>query len=627
MNQILNQQGAWWQAEEGMVYAHLGALALRFASYHSARRDSIYEGRWLYGDRVSSYFAGHSSTAATAFPSISPVVQRGALTYNLVRVAADSLAARISQAKPKATFTTDGGTWSQQRRAKRLDDFVYGVFHDVGLYQLGQVSFRDSLLGDLGVLKGYVEGRRIRFERVPPEEIRIDPVEAIYGTPRTLMHTRLVARDVAHEWVDAWHPKSTKEEKRRLHQQVDAAGISTPGQHLLLRDTLGDMVEATEVWRLPSGPEGQGGRHAVCLTHVDLLDELWTLPRFPFAFVRYCQPSLGFYGSGIVDVLRAHQRALNGVLRNISDTIRTMSVSRYWLPDGARFNLDKFGNNEPGLVWRGSQKPEVLSGNVVNPELFRFYRDVISDGLEQVGVSQTWATGQKEAGINSAVALRERMDIQTDRFSLVAQGYEQLYVQCARLVLDLAAKAEADGQPLTATVQRRAGFVRMQWRDAKLDEEHFQLKMDTSNALPMHPAARRQAVRELLEDGAIDTTDYRRLMDMPDLRAHTDLVSAARDVVDALCERFLDGDTGDFDMAEVFRSPEPFDDLQYGIKRMSAEYSRARLAGAPPERLELFQLWMEQARALMAQQPAPGGPEGTPLGPEAAPGGSAPVAA
>jgi hypothetical protein len=251
----------------------------------------------------------------------------------------------------------------------------------------------------------------------------------------------------------------------------------------------------------------------------------------------------------------------------------------------------------------------VLSGNVIPSELFTTYERTIREGLESIGISQLSVAGVKPAGLNSAPALREQTDIESDRFSLVTLQYEAMFLEAGQLVVDLATQAAEAGIKLKATSETRDGLRTIDWREAKLDAEQYVLKMHSASQLPQTPAARKDFVRELFQDKLIDEVEYRRLMDMPDLSESLSLAVAGRDDIEYLVERFLDGDD-DNGIEELYEPPERFQDLRYGIKRMQLEYLRAKRLGAPPGRRELLLRWIEQAASLVTPEAPPEAPSG-----------------
>lgn len=611
----------WWKEPKEDVHSALFSTLVAIDDEQTFRLNNVRVTKRLYGDELRPY----TYLSSPGVPHINPVVNTeakraawGSITYNLCRVAADALASKLAKHKPKPAFITDDGSWSQRRRAKRLDDFVYGTFHAAKLFDTGRRTFLDGCTKDIGMVKGFLREGKVCLERVQPDEILVGALDSLYNKPRSMYHVTLVARDEVLAWIDEWNPKKSKVEKEQLCVTVREASAGVSGRaHWAALASHGDVVLVAEGWHLPSRAGAKDGRHVVCVDKSTLLDDGWTLPRFPFASFRFHERDSGFYGQGVVDLLMSRQAALNSLCRTITDSLRLMSVPRYFLKTGSAFDVIQM-TNEPGIIMKGLEPPQVLSSNVVPPELFTTYERTIREGLETVGISQLSVAGVKPAGLNSAPALREQTDIESDRFSLVTLQYEAMYLEAGQLVVDLATAAAASKVKLKAISETRGTMRQIDWEAAAMDSDSYVLKMHSASQLPQTPAARKDFIRELFQDKLIDELEYRRLMDMPDLDASFSLATAGRDDIEYLVERFLDGDD-DKGIEELYEPPEKFQDLVYGIKRMQLEYLRAKRLGAPPGRRELLVRWVEQAIDLLSQQQ----PEAPPA-PQEAPGAAAP---
>lgn len=622
----------WWCEAEYDAHGAVFALAKAIADEQQDRRAANADHARLYGDRDLPTLLGSASSpraAALRGPS-------DKLTYNLVKVAIDTLRAKISKQKPKASFATDGGSWSQQRRAKRLERFVFGVMQQVGAYVKGRDIFRDGCVCDMGAAKLFLErdakGKPsgICMERVEPSSLRVGVVDGMHGEPRTLVQTQQVSREVLKALAPAMSErKLSSSEEAALLKAIDEAKPPDMSERALM--ALGDMVEVQEAWHLPSAKGAKDGRHVICVSGATLLDEPWTRDCFPFEFFRFDKRLAGFEGQGVAEQLVTRQRTINKKLRSINDALRLMSVPRYFVKSGSQFSVEQL-TNEPGTIMRGLEAPQVMTGNVVPPELFQSVQADIREGLEMVGVSQLSASARKPAGLDSGAALREYNDIESERFILVGQAYEEFFVGVARHIIALAREAAEEGSPLEVPAEARGGLQRISWDKVAMDEREFVLKAFPTSSLPTTPAARKKAVRELWEDGLIDGLEYRRLLDMPDMDASNNVAFAAQEDIEAEIERLLD--SGEDDEVPEYRPPEPYQDLKYGLKRFQSAYLRARNMGAPEGRLELLRRWMEQARAMDADAAAAGtpaaGPAALPAGPggqPALPAGAPPLAA
>ena len=88
-------------------------------------------------------------------------------------------------------------------------------------------------------------------------------------------------------------------------------------------------------------------------------------------------------------------------------------------------------------------------------------------------------------------------------------------------------------------------------------------------------------------------------MDFPDLEAVVSLETAAAEDISSIIEQMID--------KGIYQSPEPYQDLAYGIKKMQSAYLRAKMNKVPEERLELLRRWIDEASNSLGllQEPAP----------------------
>jgi hypothetical protein len=606
-------QERWWKAPEKRVHEALFSAVQDMETDQVTRRTDNAILRELF--RAKGYRATIHGDAA---PNLSPAYADGVWRYNLIRTAVDVLSAKVGRGKPKASFVTTGGTWAEQRQAKRLDKYVFGVMHATDFYREARKVFRDAAVTDIGVVKGWVSDGKVCISRVDPDEIKVSMADAYYGKPQTLVHSYCVSRDMAHAWVEAWHDGAKKEERERMHHLVDNAEVAHDKDRALRRTaTFGDVIQVEEAWHLPAR-DGSGGRHVLAISNLTLVDDKdEAAPNFfPFAFCRIYEPFLGFYGQGVGELLVPHQRAINATLRRISAIITNMSKGRIYADNGTKIRLEQLAGMQDTQIIYGA-RPGGGGENHVPSELWRWADYAIQRGLEQVGINEGAVAARKPAGLESGQALRDYEDIQSERHAVIHLAFEDFILDAARLVVRLSRRAADDGERLTAFFPKGRRSEPIDWTDVQADEDSFTLQVFSTSSLPVSPTARKQYVEELWSSGQIDSAEYRRLLEIPDTDASTDLALAARDVVDAALERMLDGD-GDTGAEDDYTPPEPFDDLAYAMKRGTIAYARARLEGAPEARLDLVRRYILQAQGLMALAQAAQAPQGDMRQPDAA---------
>lgn len=626
----------WWAAARGEDATAAKAHLSVWAATESVLKQQMERREWLrlwaalYGDKQAMRALGvmPSKTASTA-PRV---------TLNLCDMAVETLGSKIARNRPRATIATEGGDWGMRRKAKGLDKFIQGIMYKARAYKVIRRNFKDSCVFDLGVRKWYREGGDIKCERVHPEEILVDETDARMGEPRCLYQVKSMHREVVRAWVDAMLADGTLSDAEHAHLQaaVDEAEAPEPLYSSTTsgaRTDLGDMVEVREAWHLPSAKCEKGkptdGRHVVAISGATLVDEEYRRPRFPFTFLPFTEELTGFYGRGAVERLVGWQRTINGKMQRINEALRLMAAPQYWQQTGDTTPMQSI-TNEIGIILRGARKPELLNtGIVVPPQLIDSVREDIQRALESVGVNEASVAARKPAGLDSRVAIREMSDQQSERFILVGQTLEESVLEDAEHIIDLAHEAAEEGHPIEAPVDdKRKGLQMVRWKDVNMERDAFVLKAFPTSSLPSTPAARKQAVEEWQQAGWIDANEARRLMDVPDLEASNNIAFAAAEDIDATIERFLEeGD--DEDPESVYETPEPYQDLVYGLKAFQSALLRGRNQKVPEPRLELLRRWMEQAQAMLDKATAAAAPPPAPTGaaPAAPMPGAPPLAA
>lgn len=588
------QRGVWWKAKDKELHTAVFARALEIAEKQSYRSQDnlrhmrLYGGMPALGLRPKTYAKAQTSVLASEQGYLR-------LQLNLIASMTDTVVAKVGKSRPKPTPITSGGDFGMQKRAKLLDKFLQGQFYEAGVYRWGSSKvLKPAVVLGTGAAKVFSHNWRVSAEPVLCEELLADDAESIYGAPRSLFQMKSVAREVllgdpdnkGRELRDAIRKASCMDElKRSILPRGDA-------DH--------DMVDVIEAWHLPSGPEADDGLHVICVDTATLFVETWTRKTFPFAFMPYVERMLGFYGQGLAERHVGRQLEINHTLKKIRDILHLCSVPRYLVEDTSRTPLQHIRNAIGDIVKYRGQKPELWVGNTVPPELFQFLSDLVREGYELEGISELSARAAKPAGLNSGAALREFTDVESERLVTVGQNWEWFHVDLGRLFIEetkaleeRAAKLRKAGEkipPYAVRYHDRKGLETLKWDDVRLEEDEYVMQIFPTSALPTQPSARLAKLEEMWKGGWITVEEARRLSDLPDLEASSNVAFAAWEDIEATVQRMLDGG--------AFEPPEPYQNLKLGLQRFQSAYLRGRTMGAPERTLEFFRRWMDQAKEM-----------------------------
>jgi hypothetical protein len=210
---------------------------------------------------------------------------------------------------------------------------------------------------------------------------------------------------------------------------------------------------------------------------------------------------------------------------------------------------------------------------------------------EVAGISEMAAQAKKPAGLDSGVAIREFSDIQSERFMLVAQGYENLFLTASRLMIDLARDISKRGDSYGVISHGDKYIERIEWKEIDLEEDQYVMQIYPTALLSTTPAARLQTIQEMAQTGLLNPTEARALLDFPDLEAVNQLATAFVDDVDLLIEEMVE--------KGHYHPPETFSNLEFAVQRIQSAYLRAKVDNVPEERLELLRRYMDDAIRVM----------------------------
>jgi hypothetical protein len=606
--------GYWWGEEDPGYRAQClqnaaGALMKEQATRHNMDllHARLYGNFDMAGFGPRQYMRGNISAASK-------------IALNVVEAATDTLAAKISKHRPRPEFLTDGARWAEQQKAKRLGFFTEGMFANARVYDKSDPIFVDSCILGTGGFHVYMDDEgKVNVERVFTGEIYVDEADARYGKPRQMIRGMLAHR----EKLRAKYGGKSKEIDLAIENTRPPSGVEQMG--------FGDMIQVWEGWHLPSSKTAGDGYHSIVIdgtnggTATELLGEEWKLKRFPFVFFRYSPRMLGFWGKGVAEILTGIQLEINRLIRSISEQLRRRGRGRIFVPLTAQIPPEFFTNGISDVIpYSGGVPPTVDNTNAVAAEEFQQLDRLYQKAFQLLGVSEMSISAKKPSGLDAGVALREYEEIESERFSKQHQRWDRFHCELAELMLDFV--RTFGGKGYVTQYEHKRFMETIKWDDVAHEDGEYRIKIFPASSLPQLPAARRQAVSEMIAQGFVSKAEGQRLLDFPDLQAEGNLANAARDDVDAMIDRILNED-----LSEV-EAPDKYSDLDLIVERGTAAYLFAKNHDADEKRLQKLGalIDMAAAKSISAKQAtvpvpavpaAPGGPGAPP--PMPMPGGGA----
>lgn len=502
------------------------------------------------------------------------------VTLNIVQSMIDTVTSKITKNKPKPTFITDGGDFKQQRRARRLTQFVEGQFQACDFYAQSAIAFLDSCIFGTGAIKIFRKGKEIVAERIFIDELVIDDRESLYGKPRQMHQKKYIHKDVL------------KAEFPDFAGAIDAQASTNSDPYGLQRGSYSsDMILTIESWRLPSSKKAKDGKHSICIENQTLDSEDYDRPDFPFVFWRWGTRPIGFFGQGLAEQLTGLQIEINKILRTIQISMHLVSIPKIYVEAGSKVVSAHLNNQIGGIIKFTGSPPTNGPLGSIPPELFAHLDRLYQRAYEIAGISQLSAQSQIPQGLSgSGKSMRVYNDLETERFMSVAQRYEHSFLDASRHMISLAKEIAKDDPSYSVQAKDRNFLRSIKWKDVDLEEDTYVMHIYPASALSSDPAGRLADVQELIQAGFVGKEDGLRLLDLPDLQSFYNFSTASAEDIMMTIEHFLDEGT--------YRTPEPFQNLAYGQEKMQQALLYYGAQGADEDTLELFRRWIQDAQTL-----------------------------
>lgn len=512
---------------------------------------------------------------------------------NVIKQACDTATSRIAKSKPRPQFLTEQGNYSYKKEAKKLQKYIDGTFYENKAYQMGQEVFRDSTIVGKGCVKFFPKKTCIGMERVFVDELLVDQAEAMYGNPSILYQRKAINRRLLKGMYKG----------ARKGRLIDSAPTIEDAAVGGIR--LSEMVQVIEAWKLPSGEDTNDGLHIIAMENGCLFQEEWTVDWFPFEFFDWSKRVFGWYSSGIADELRGIQLEINKLLIIIQRSMHLGSVPKIFIDANTKIVKSHLNNEIGGIITYQGMKPSYDQLMAIPPVLFEQLANLYNKAFEIVGLSQMSVGGQKPAGLDSGKALRTFNDIETERFSVVAQNYDQFFVDMStKIILMSELEAKKKGSKLKVTSFGSKYIEPIEWRKINISRDKYILKTFPTNFLSSTPEGKLSDIKELMAMGMLKQRAAQSLMDYPDLASVTEYDNAAFDDIHAVLDDIVE--------EGIYNPPMPYQALDYGKELFQQVYLYLKNQKLEPEKLEMLLQWGEDATMLQQAALAKSGVGGEP---------------
>lgn len=600
----LKIKSKWW-AEPADKHSHIAGLIKKIKQNQQYRSTNYLKFARLYSNMEIQSLAGGMFNRSNESGNL----LGNRVTYNVIKSCIDTASSKIAKSKPRPFFLTEEGSWDLQQRAKKQTQFFQGQFEKMGqgsgedrsFWGLGRQCFVDACIFGTGAVHIFPDpdSGEVYAERVFIDELLVDDAEGRYRNPRQMHRVKLVHREVLYDLF----PDS----KSRAAIEACPSGL----QGDMDSKSSADMVELRESWHLPSGKDAKDGNYVVSIDNATLRDVSYEKSYFPFLFQRWSLQPLGFYGRGLAEELIGIQLEINKTLRNIQLSQHLVAVPQVWMDVSSKIPGKKINNEIGGIKYYRNTPPIFMTPQAMSGEVYSHLETLYRKAYEITGISMMSATSQKPSGLDSGKAIREYKDIQTERFALVENMYEDFFMDATYMVQDILRDLVNDGKNPLVRVKDGSFSEELKYKDVDIPDDKVAVRAYPTNFLPSTPAGKFQTVQEMVQAGFYSQEEALDLLDFPDLSKVNKIKMGSRDAVIKTIEYNVKNSGKDY------ISPDPRMNLQFASE-MTQSYILAGLAESMPEdKLDVLRKFADHVEALVEQMqpPAPEMPMEAPPAP------------
>lgn len=586
----------WWKVEDKDLHQHVFPLVARIDNGLGYRHTQNLKFARLYHNKEMLGFVSGMYARPSGVDSF-----QNRVTLNVVKSCIDTATSKIAKSKPRPLFITTRGSYYDQKKAKKLTQYVDGLFDAAEVYEVSKRVFVDSCVFGTGALKIYVENEVIKCERAFIDELLVDDAEGVYGEPRQMHQRKYVFRD---KLVDLFpeHEQAILGSTSGLKNDMPALSVA-------------DQVVVVESWHLPSGPEAGDGKHTICVDNCTLFAEEYKKDYFPFVFMQWSPSLIGFWGTGLAEELVGIQFEINKLLKNIQMAMHLMAVPRVFIEKSSQINTAHISNEIGGIVKYTGTPPTFGTFPVMPAEVYQHLENLYKKAYEITGISLLSASSKKPGGLDSAVALREYQEIETERFVITGQRYEKFFIDTAKIMIDISRDLYSGNTKLKVKGKSRKFIESIKWKEVDLDDDKFTMQAFPTNMLPREPAGRLQTVQEYIAAGFVPKEWALELLDIPDVDGFVSLQVAALDDVMTIIEKIIE--------EEEYTPPDQYMNLDLAQKMAHTMYLYCKhMDDVSDHSKELIRQFIDECMELINPPAPPMDPNAMPAGPPGAPPGA-----
>ena len=444
------------------------------------------------GTSINKYYrnyALYNQTAIADFRTLNPIapgiIQNGMKlnadypSINVIKSCVDSVVSDISTAKPRPFINTVKGSYKTVKIAQQLQIFFDYIFSEESVYLKNCDALRDACVFDSGYI--YIDETTLSVINVRPWNIYTDPNERDKKQVYAVFPNSSI--DALPEYVEK---ELNKSEKGLLHINYGLYYNIKLGVKALTING-----EVRKIWDFNS-------------------------KKVPVLRIMYTEPIASDHCLSIADMLVGLQKEINILSRTIALAAKKNPAQTVLLQNASNIAVGELNNEIGNIIQYNAESSSGSSPvTVVTPSFISDQYDAIRSrdielAYNLVGKSQISASGKKEAGVDSGIAIATLADLQSERFQILLNNFINLFTEEAKLMTELGM-----GNETLITPSRYE--LKLTWNDVREDYLKMRIEFSSIDSLSKDPSERLKQLQGLAQSGVIPASQIPALLEIPDI--------------------------------------------------------------------------------------------------------------
>ena len=417
------------------------------------------------------------------------------LTYNATRACCNTAHNKIAKVTPKITLLTKGGSRESIIFSQKIEKWIFKTFKKHTIYKKAARAFLDAVVSGVGVLKIFKENGMFNFYKINSFDFFCDHALTGSSEPTCAGEKRRIS---AYELIETFPSKA--EIIKMNHYD------------------LSEKVLVTEMYKV-------GKKKIIFSEKILFLYENYEYEELPYELFKWGEATEGVISVGICEELYYLQQCITYIVEKIMNALHRIATTRIYTQKGS--NPEKLSNVDGEIIELniGEKPPVTTQTPPVSDSVRQILADFWDKCFEVSGLSKMDAYGTMPAGLQQAsgAALRAYNQIDSERFQLVRENYENNFVSIAKKMIKMSTDAN-----LPKGVMKK-----------DIAENIHNITIFSSNILPETPSGRYAVLSDMMNSGFVSKEQALSLLKSPDMDKFQSSESARIDAIQYTIEQAI----------------------------------------------------------------------------------------